>query len=141
MTDRIVIGIGSRRRGDDGAGLEVARRLGSPVAVAHESDPLGLIDLWADHADVVVVDAMRTGAPPGTTRTFDVAATPLPRTTFVTSHAVGVAEAVELARVLGSLPKQVTVIGIEVASLDAGSGLSAPVAAAVDRVVAELHHA
>ncbi len=137
----LVIGLGTEHRGDDAAGLEVARRLEHRGAVAHEADPLGVLDVWADHDDVVLVDAMRSGSPPGTTTCFDVAARPLPKTTFVTSHAMGVAEAVELARTLGSLPTRAVVIGIEAEAVAMGAGLSAPVRAAVDRLVAELDHA
>ena len=54
---------------------------------------------------------------------------------------MGVAEAVELARTLGSLPTRAVVIGIEAEAVAMGAGLSAPVRAAVDRLVAELDHA
>ena len=50
------------------------------------------------------------------------------------THAFGAAEAIELARVLGRLPRRLIVVGIEGARFDAGVGLSPEVAAAVEDV-------
>ena len=59
---------------------------------------------------------------------------PLPVDLFGSSstHALGVAEAIEIARSLGRLPKQVRVYGIEGASFDYGRGLSPEVEKAVE---------
>ena len=54
------------------------------------------------------------------------------------THALGLAEAVELARSLGRLPQRVVVYGIEGESFAFGKGLSAAVAAAADRVTEEV---
>ena len=87
-------------RGDDAAGLEVARRAGG---VEHEGDATRLLDAWAGADDVVVVDAAASGAPPGTLRWFDASAAPLPAAQLRSStHAFGVADAIELARALGA---------------------------------------
>jgi hydrogenase maturation protease len=139
--DTLVVGIGNRFRSDDAAGLEVASRLArSGVrAVEHAGEPIDLLFGWAGVERVVLVDAVRSGAAAGTVHRLDALATPLPRALFATStHALGVAEAVELARALGRLPPSLSVYGIEGMSFAAGLGLSAPVAAAVDVVVAEL---
>jgi hydrogenase maturation protease len=66
---------------------------------------------------------------------------PVPRPLFATSsHAVGLAESIELARVLGSLPKRCVVFAVEGERFDLGAPLSAPVAEAVARVVAGVLH-
>ena len=58
------------------------------------------------------------------------------------THAVGVGEAIELARVVGRLPSRIVVYGIEGSRFETGAALSAEVAAAVGRVVdAVLHEA
>lgn len=134
-----VIGIGNNLRGDDAAGLEIARRLrGSelPVGVSvheHEGDGVSLLELW-DAADVaLVLDTVRSGAAPGTIHRIDASSTPVPMSLQRTSsHAVGVAEAIELARALGRLPPRVIVYGIEGAHFEAGEQLSKNVAAALD---------
>lgn len=137
----LVIGVGNPDRGDDGAGPEVAARLGAQGVriVEHGGDGLALIELWEGHSAVVIVDAMVTGARPGTIRRFDAAAGPLPREAFaVSSHAFGLAEAVETARALGRLPETVVVYGIEGESFTLGAGLSGRVERACRRVARDI---
>jgi hydrogenase maturation protease len=136
----ILIGVGNAWRGDDGAGLAVARRVRdlSPAGVEVrevEGDATALVEAWSGAARVVVVDAAESGAPPGTVRRFDAASQPLPvRGLRSSTHAFGVADAVELARALGRLPQRLDVYAIEGASFAAGERLSP----AVERAVAEL---
>ena len=126
-----VIGIGNEWRGDDGAGLEVARRLGG---LQLSGEPIALLDVLDGAEDVVVVDAVSSGAAPGTLHVFEAGSTPLPVDLFGSSstHALGVAEAIEIARSLGRLPERVRVYGIEGASFDYGRGLSPEVEKAVE---------
>ena len=134
---RLVIGVGNPWRGDDGAGLEVARRLGG---VTFEGDGTGLIDVW-DEADdeVVVVDAGASGGTPGAIRRFDARAAPLPAHSLrSSSHHFGVADAVELARSLDRLPPALRVYAIEGEDFGAGRRLSPAVRSAVDRLAEEL---
>ena len=136
-----VIGVGNDLRGDDAAGPETVRRLRARAvpgleALACAADPQALLEAWAGAARVVVVDAMASGAPAGTVARFDAVAGPLPIERFRGStHGLGVAEAVELARALGRLPASLAVIGIEGARWDHGAPLGPEADEAVDRVV------
>ncbi len=135
----MVIGVGNALRHDDAAGLEVARRvraLVDPARVAvieHEGEQSALLDIWEGAAAVVLVDAIRSGAPAGTIHRVDASEQPLPASSWGSSstHAIGVAEAIELARALGCLPAQVMVYGIEGLRFDAGVGLSKEVRDAI----------
>jgi hydrogenase maturation protease len=118
----MVIGIGNRWRGDDGVGPAVARLLrqyqagaAPPFQICEiDGGGLGLIEAWAGAATVVLVDAVCSGAEPGTIHRFEPLDQPLPATLFRHStHAFGVIEAVELARVLRQLPPRLTIYGIE----------------------------
>ena len=106
----LVLGLGNEWRGDDGAGLEVARAvraIAPPGAriVEFEGEPSSLIDAWAGEREVVLVDAVSSGAPPGTVLRPDLLREPAPISAFPRStHHLGVAEAVELARALDRLP-------------------------------------
>ena len=136
----MVIGVGNAWRGDDAAGLAVARRRrGRVQAVEHERDGAGLIEAWTGAGHVVLVDAAASGATPGTVQRFDAGAGPLPaRALRSSTHAFGVADAVELARALGRLPERLEVIAIEGADFSAGAGLSPAVGRAVEDIVATL---
>jgi hydrogenase maturation protease len=139
-----VIGVGNPWRRDDGAGVAVARRLGelAPPGVearTHEGDGAGLLDAWAGERHVVIVDAARSGAAPGTLVRFDAGAEPLPaRGLRSSTHGFGVVEATELARSLGRLPERLEVYAIEAADLGAGPGLSPSVASAVEALARQL---
>jgi hydrogenase maturation protease len=134
-----VIGIGNEWRGDDGAGLAAAERAGG-LALAGE--PIALVEALgaAGGDEVVIVDAVSSGARPGTVHVFDAGLEPLPAELFgsPSTHALGLAEAIEIARSLGRLPARVRVYGIEGAQFDYGRGLSPEVDAAVGRVLAEI---
>jgi hydrogenase maturation protease len=133
-----VIGIGNPLRGDDAIGLLVARRvreLADPeVEVMElEGEPARLIDAWQGVHLAVIVDAVSSGAPEGTVTRFDAGADSLPPSVSASStHALGLGDAIELARALNRLPERLVVFGIEAARFVAGSDLSPAVAAAVE---------
>jgi hydrogenase maturation protease len=134
----LVIGVGNADRGDDGVGLEVVRCLADlhrPPEVEvrpYQGEAIGLLELWEGADAVVLVDCMRAGASPGTIRRFAAAATPVPLPLRATSsHAIGVGEAIELARALGTLPREIVAYGIEGSAFEAGAELGAEVAAAI----------
>jgi hydrogenase maturation protease len=134
-----VIGIGNVYRQDDGAGPAVAERLGGllPADVdvtACEQEPTRLIEAWRGADLAVVVDAVASGAEPGTVHRFDAGDGAIPAAVFRSStHAFGIGETIELSRALDSLPARVLVYGIEGAAFEAGIGLSSVVEEAVER--------
>ena len=142
MTRGLVIGLGNRDRGDDAVGLLLARRLREvlPKEVPvreHEGDLLALLALWRDADLVIVVDAMRSGAPPGSVRRFEAHREPLPAamTLGYSTHGVGLAEVIELARSLKELPSRLIVYGVEGARFEPGGSLTPEVARAIEPVV------
>lgn len=132
----LILGVGNRYRRDDGVGPMVAEALAERGldALAVDGDGATLMGLWEDVESgrpVIVVDATRSGAEPGTVRRLDAVATELPTGMgFFNSHAFGLAEAVETARSLGKLPASLIIHGVEGADFTLGEGLSEPVAAA-----------
>ncbi len=134
-----VVGIGNPWRHDDAAGLAVARRLQGTLPGANvlerEGEPSGLIDAWDGAERLWLVDAVSSGAAAGTVHRVDVGERELPADLFPAStHHLGLAEAVELARALGRLPGHAVFYGIEGASFDVGEGLSTEVERAVETV-------
>ena len=134
----LVIGIGNAWRNDDAAGLSVARLLdgleGAEV-IEREGEPTSLIDSWESAEAVWLVDAVSSGAEPGTVHRYDASERELPAALFRTStHHFGLAEAVELARAVGRLPRRTVVFGIEGRSFDTGETISPEVEAAAERV-------
>jgi hydrogenase maturation protease len=121
-----VIGVGTER-GDDAAGLAVVEALAQaalPPGVSLHRCERPMPDLLdaLDGADAaIVVDAARTGAPPGAV--LRIARSELARALAPSSHALGVAEALALADALGRAPARIEVVGLEIAE-PRGSGLT-----------------
>jgi hydrogenase maturation protease len=146
-----VIGIGNPLRGDDAIGLLVARRvreLADPEVevIEMEGEPARLIDAWQGARLAVVVDAVKSEATEGTVIRIDATTDPLPPSLSAPStHALGLGDAIEIARALDRLPPQLIVYAIEGTRFQAGSDVSPAVAAAgeavAEAVVRELERA
>jgi hydrogenase maturation protease len=113
------------------------RAAGAPLLDCNE-EPTRLVDAWDGLELVVIVDAVRSGAAPGTVRRFEAGEHPLPpELRLASTHAFSVADALELARALGRAPRRVLVLGVEGAAFGLGDPLSPAVEAAVPRVAEE----
>lgn len=136
----IVIGLGNRSRGDDAAGIRVIERLGESVrCFESDGDPSNLIVLFGSDPEVIIVDAMMTGSAPGTVTTTEIALdlrspSHVPLRSQHSTHGFGVFEALELARILGTIPDRLTVIGIEGADFTPGADMSPELDKAVEHV-------
>lgn len=140
---RRVIGLGNQFRGDDAAGLEVARRLisecGRADVIVHDGDMTRLIDLMDGYEEVVIIDAVVSGADPGTIHVIDATSDPIPTAMHFSTHALGLHDTLELARATGRLPHRVEVVGIEAADCGFRLDLTPEVSNAVDRLVEAAH--
>ena len=150
-----VIGCGNPDVGDDAAGLLAVREAGRSLAAVAgvdvvEAGPAGrVVDLLQGVDAAVVVDAVRTrgGRPAGEIVRIEVSEDELPSaelSSALSSHGVGLAEAVGIASALGRAPRLVF-LGIEVGRVVVGGGLSTEVrrtipllAAAVESEVRDL---
>lgn len=152
----LVAGVGNIFLGDDGFGVEVARRLAEHPLPPHvelvDSGVRGVhlaYQMLDGYHTVVLVDAVRLSAEPGTVRLIDTGGTrpetpptgtgrPLVDGHHMTPDAVLALLDHLSAGTGGARPERVLVLGCEPESLEEGIGLSAPVAAAVDEAVALL---
>lgn len=136
----VVIGVGNQVRGDDAVGLEVARRLrnrvGPGVEVMESSGDLAdLLAAWKGVETAIVVDAVVSGGPAGALIRCEVGRDRIPGAFSQRStHEMGLAAAIELARELDELPGRLVLYGIEGTRFDVGTGLSAAVEEEVGRV-------
>jgi hydrogenase maturation protease len=139
---RLLIGVGNPDRGDDGAGRAVARRLlgrnDCALDVRESSgEATSLMNAWTGFDDVVVVDACRGAGPPGSVHVFgpeDVER--VASLQHASTHSLGVAAAIGLARALGTLPSRLVIYAIEARHSAEGECLSPEADRAVLEVVA-----
>ena len=103
---------------------------------------LNAIHLFAEVDAVILVDAVRTSGPtprPGRLVRAEVGPAGLPGSmrSSLSSHGVGVGEAIALAAAVGDVPT-VLVLGVEVGATTGGEGMSPPVEAALEALVARI---
>jgi hydrogenase maturation protease len=130
----IVIGVGNEYRHDDGAAIEVIKRLrrrhlpGVSLVIT-DGEPSRLIDLWESAELAMVIDAIRTlGSDPGRIHQFTVDEAVADPGTSASSHGLGLGEAVELGRALGRMPQRLIILAIEGVDFSVGLGFSPAVA-------------
>jgi hydrogenase maturation protease len=144
MTLPRVIGLGRRAAGDDGVGpavIDALRELEpSDVELVELGEPSGLIPLLATPSPVVIVDAVLIdGCAPGCVVALDADTLPQ-RARSVSTHGVGLAQAIALARILiepDRLARRIEIVGVAIAIPEAPAlELSPAIAAAVPRAAA-----
>ena len=129
----MIIGVGNLYRSDDAVGILIARKLQDMVPDCVSIKELigegtSLIDSWQGYDRVYVVDAVSSGASSGSIHRMDASREPIPAKFFSCStHDFGVAEAIEMARTLGQLPRHLQLFGIEGKNFQPGEKLSAEV--------------
>jgi hydrogenase maturation protease len=143
--ETVVIGLGNVVLSDDGLGVHAVGRLRHGYSLAEgveliEGGTAGLLLLphLADARRAIIVDAIDTGAPPGTlvrlagedwASTFAIGITP---------HDVGLRDLLGAAKLSGAWPQELVLHGVQPASTAIGTELSAAVAAALDPLVCEI---
>jgi len=113
----------------------LARGIHAEICLGEASE---LMEIWAGVDDVVVIDAVVTGAETGAVHVWD-AGSPLAHATVSGStHGFGPGEAVELSRALGTLPLRLRIYGIEGKRFELGSEPSPAVRKAIEEVVGRI---
>lgn len=140
MGDVAIGGIGNPYRGDDGAGWAVIDGLKNlPVKlVKMGGDIAELLDLFAHHQSVYLVDACLGGLP-GQWKRIDLLKEPLMQETPQTStHGFTITQALSLAGNLGQLPPKLILYAISIDNYTMSEGLSKSVEEAVKGVIEAL---
>jgi hydrogenase maturation protease len=140
-----IIGCGNRERGDDGAGLLVVERLRERGVeslgirtTTCSGEATEVMDAWAADDEVILVDAVVTGASAGTIHRWDDGILPASNSVPASTHGFGVSEAIRLAQALRRYPKSLRVYGIEGRQFDRGTEISPEVKRAVETVAQQI---
>jgi hydrogenase maturation protease len=143
----LVAGIGNIFLGDDGFGVEVARRLSSrQLGDGVSVGDFGIRGLDLAYAllegfdQVILVDAVARGGLPGTLYLLDPDVTPsVEGPSMLEGHAMTPTTVIDLVKRMGGSVGTLRVVGCEPATIasdeDIQVGLSDPVMAAVDQAV------
>ncbi len=138
----LIAGIGNIFCGDDGFGVEVARRLaGERLGDGVEVRDFGIRGVHlayemasGSYDEVILVDAAPRGGPPGTVYAIEPEVTAAEET--ANPHGLTPAAVLAWVQRVGGVCGRVTVIGCEPASLEESVGLSPPVEDAIEQAIA-----
>jgi hydrogenase maturation protease len=146
----VVIGVGNEFRRDDGIGPEVLSRLrehagaipaagaGGTLQLVHsDGEPAGMIEAWTGASLAVVVDAvLAERSSPGRLHRLVIGREEAAGRRTVSSHGLGLGEAIGLAIALGRMPGCLIVHAVEAADVGHGAGLTPAVSAAAGALTA-----
>jgi len=138
----LVLGLGNVLLGDDGLGAAAVSRIERnyriPPGVSLEDGGtlgLSLLGLLAESDRVILVDAVRTGSPPGTLVRIDGEDVMDAVRERLSPHQVGVADLLDAARLIGRYPSTVTLLGLVPEFIDLSVVRSSSVEAKLDELV------
>jgi hydrogenase maturation protease len=150
----LVLGIGNVLLRDEGVGVQVIRELEARVGRGELDLPpdtdlidggtlgLDLLPRISDARALLLVDAIDLGDEPGTIRILRGPDIQGALSGHVSPHQVGVGDLIAAARLMGTLPAAVSLVGVQPLEIAVDLALSPPVqaalAGAVDAAIAEL---
>jgi hydrogenase maturation protease len=143
----LVLGLGNTLLSDEGLGVAAVRRLAETYRCWPEVEvldggtlALDLLYRLEGISDLLIVDAVKTGATPGTLVRLEGDEIPKALATKMSMHQVGLQELLAVSELRGTLPARVVLWGMEPASLDWGAELTSPVASQLDALVRAVAH-
>lgn len=137
----VVLGVGNVLLSDEGVGVHAANRLmkmdlpPEVEVIEGGTDGFRLINVVTEADRLIVIDAVKGGAPPGSIYRFDIGDAPSYPGVYKTSvHQVSILEVIHLSELVGRTP-DTTIIGVEPKSLAMGLELSPEVAEKLSKVI------
>lgn len=138
----LVLGIGNVLMQDEGLGVRAVERLREryhlpPGVRTADGGVMGLelLPYLEDVERVLILDAVRTDLQPGSVVRLNGRDIPAALALKTSIHQVGLQEILAVGRLRGTLPAQITLWGMEPASIEVGTDLSPTVSAALDDLV------
>ena len=138
----LVLGLGNTILQDDGLGVRTVERLLAEYDLPAEIETLDggvmgldLLSSLEDVTDLLIVDAIRTGSPPGTLIRLAGDAIPAALAQKLSMHQAGLQDLLAVSTLRGILPQRVVLFGLEPAVIAWGTELSPVLAPRIDNLV------
>jgi hydrogenase maturation protease len=135
----LVLGVGNVLLRDEGVGVAIANRLADDPATLPEGTRvvdggtlgLDLLPLIGEAGSMVMIDAVDLGRAPGSIAVLRDDEIHSTLAGHVSPHQVGIGDLIAAARLMGTLPARVSLVGIQPGSISIGLDLTDAVDAAV----------
>lgn len=139
----LVLGIGNRLLGDDAVGLIMLEQVALRLVDQRDridfidggTQGLALLGHLEDRKGILILDAIALGESPGSVHTLDVSEVTAPVQNVATAHGSSAKELLNTAMLLGQLPENIVIVGIEPERVATGIGLSAAVENSIEPAV------
>jgi len=135
----LVLGIGNTVMSDDGVGVKVVQSLQDEYRFPDHVEVLDGGTLGLDLlpkldgiSHLIMVDAVETGAEPGTCVRLSGEDLPIALETKLSPHQMGLKDLLAVARLLGHAPGDMTLIGVQPGSIEMSCELTPAVASQVE---------
>lgn len=137
----VILGVGNLLLSDEGVGVHVASEfmkieLPPEVSVVEGgTDGFRLLNVITEADRLIVVDAVRGGADPGSIYRFNIEDVSNCPASFKTSvHQIGILEVINLSDLIGKKP-HTTIIGVEPKSLEMGMELTPEIKSKMPKII------
>lgn len=142
MAETLILGLGNTIMSDDGIGPLVIENVRQDIVLPPgvtllDGGTLGL-DLLPHLEQVerlIILDAVEIGQPAGTCVRLEGDQVPMALETKLSPHQMGMKDLLAVAQLMGQLPAEIILLGVQPQVLEMGTELSPPVAAAVPLLV------
>ncbi len=135
----LILGIGNKFRSDDGAGVAAAEKIKKfgvekfDVKII-DGEGTDIMESWKGYDNVIIIDAVQKNGSSGKIYEINACEEELQSDFFnYSSHAFGLAEAINVSRVMNKLPKSLIVYGIEGQHFNFDTKLSGKIEKAVNK--------
>lgn len=120
-----VWGVGNKFRSDDSVALQVCDELHESISknvkvIKYHGDLLNILNMWNKDATVFLIDAIRTGEASGTVHFYSQDEIQPICETSTSTHGLGAATLIEMAKNLDLLPKKLFICGVETQNFELG---------------------
>ena len=138
----VVLGIGNTILTDEAAGVRVVEALergyalpANVLAIDGGTSGMEMIEDLSDLDFLIVVDVVKTGAAPGTVVKIDGADIPVFFRSKLSPHQIALPDVLASLELLGTMPKEIVVLGVEPISLELGMEMTTTVAERIPQLV------
>jgi hydrogenase maturation protease len=139
----LILGLGNTIMSDDGVGPKVIEKLQQEVDLPDgvtllDGGTLGLdlLPYLEEVRRLILVDAVEIGQPAGSCVRLSGDDVPMALENKLSAHQMGMKDLLAVARLMGHLPDEIILIGVQPACLQMDTELTPSVAAALPRLVA-----
>lgn len=137
----LVLGVGNILLADEGVGVRVVEAFQQRYAVPEDVEVLDggtagmdLLDALSSRSHIVIIDAVRTGAEPGTIVRLIGSEVPALFSNRISPHQLGISDVLAILRLVDQEPEHIALIGIVPLDLELGLALSDAITAKVDEM-------